>query len=310
MVKKPTSSRPPKVASVSGYALNREKILDDIRKNRSYRGGSGTDRKSLFDIKLPCKIWVLPDLKPRGPGVDPLPYLDLSVHWLDRLNREGKPFRSGVTCFKELQVNEPTVHERLLSEKLIQGESCPACEILSAFDASEFPIDKFGKPKISLQRRWHFQVLKEEDLSRGDDHPIKILSAGSTGRDNFMMLVSDLDVPGARTFESEGMFTSWQTSSDGKAWRVTPLNPKKIWLKDWQQKMLDLELITPVFLPREQMIEDLARNLPQFPITKFFNVPPKPPKPMLNSTSDVAVRKATERAAKKAGKQKGGETSA
>jgi hypothetical protein len=254
----------------TGHRLNRAKILDDIRKNKSYRGGSGSDRKALFDVKLPCKVWVLPDIRPRGPENDPLPYLSLTVHWLDRTTKDGRKYRSGITCFDALVDDEPGAYQRFLKDGLIKDERCAICELMDAYDEKEFPQDTYGKPKIAPVARWHFQVLKEEQFSRGDDHPIKVLSAGATGRDNFMALVGDEDVAGASKFETEGMYTSWEKTD--KAWRVTPLTPKKIWLPDWQKKLLDLEIITPVFLEREQIIQDLIENLPQFSVSKFFNL--------------------------------------
>lgn len=264
--------------SVTGLRLNKEKILKELRENRSYRGGSGVQRKALFDVKLPVKVHVLPDMKERGPDKDPLPYLDLSVHWLDRVTKEGKAFPSGVMCVDELAENEPGVYQRFLTDGLIKDERCPACEILSAFDEKEFPKGTFGTPRLAINRKFYFQVLKEEASSRGDDHPIKILAAGHTGKEAFRRLISDDDVPGVKDFEAEGLFTSWDKSGDGKSWLVTALNPKKIWLEGWQKKMLDLELITPVFLSRDEIIQDLVRNLPQFPVPKFFNLEGTPKK--------------------------------
>lgn len=268
MAKKPSAQPAP--ASPTGHRLNREKILDDIRTNRSYRGGSGTDRKSLFDVKLPCNIWVLPDIRPRGPEGEPLPYLELATHWINRTNKEGQKFRAGITCWDHACEREPAMYARALQEKRIKDEKCPICELLANFDEKEFPKDRYGNVEIQPQVGFHLQVIKEESQSRGDDHPIKVLSAKQTGIDTFMELVANPKVVGASKFETEGMFTGW--SKGDKRWNVIPLTPEKIWLKDWQKKILDLDLITPTFLPREQVIQDLTWNLPQFPVAKFFHL--------------------------------------
>jgi hypothetical protein len=251
---------------VAARRMNRKRILNEVRKSGSFRGGSGVDRKALFvrPTKVaPLKCHVLPDLQKRGATGELLPYLTLTTHWMTRERQDGSTFMGGITCYQALKEDEPFVHERVVEKKLIgEKDRCLTCAILETTDPEDLPKDNFGKgPAIAGRKSFHFQVIPERG-SGDEGGPLKVLSSGLTGMQSFMEQVCDEDFLEDGHFEEHGIWSTWRAL--GQSWQVQ-LDPRKVcWLDDWQEQMLDLDLIVPVFMSLEEHASTLMYNLPQY----------------------------------------------
>lgn len=294
-----------KAASPSGPRLNRARIIENVRRNRSFRGDSGTDRKNLFvQIKGTLKCWVLPDLKLRGPGEEEyLPYVRLATHWVNRVKKDGTTFRGGITCLEDMAKEEPHVRARLIEAKIIGEEAprCAPCEILRLIGEDDLPQGKYGGSVIDAQAKFHLPVVLPksaysrgpENLQRNDNQIVKILSLTTTGRDNFMDAICDDDLCPEGFFEENGIFTVFQQTE--RSYTANVSSAQECWY-DWKGNIPDMEIVTPTFLTLAEQVEALVLTLPQLEgaIREIFEgayVPVEKPEKKAGPTRKSVIKK-------------------
>jgi hypothetical protein len=290
--------------------MNRQRILEEVRKTGSFLGSSGVDRRNLFvrpQEGAPLKCHVLPDLRERGTSGELFPFLALTTHWVERTKRDGSKFTGGITCYRALKEEEPHAYQYLTNEKLIDPKrdaDCVPCIILDSVDESELPHGKYG---ISFQgrRAFHLQVvLDRSEYTRDDTQIIKIMSTGATGKRSFMESLCDEDLVDDGFFEENGIYSSWKHM--GKSIEVTLYPKKSCWYQEWADKMHDLELVVPVTMTYDEQIATMVDNIPQHAALlnqlanggpKLEIVEPKPPPkrkrvPARKKTAQKRVKKA------------------
>lgn len=252
----------------TGSKVDRKKVLAEIRASGSFRGS--TDRKTLFirpKKDSPLRCFVLPDMRERGTHGEKVPFLTIGSHWLTRTFSE-KSFKGTITCIRCLREEEPMAYQYLLSKDLLKkNDDCIACILIDALEPSDLgPKDDYGKPEIMLKRSYNFQAIRQK-IETDDEDPqkIKILPVNTFGMQSFMDQLYDEEEFSEKEFsdfQANGIFTTWRQKDQGRQ-EVAFDKSKKIWMQDWKEHLLELELAAPVLINFEDQIELMLDNLPK-----------------------------------------------
>lgn len=250
--------------------VDRKKVLEEIRKSGSFMGAGG-DRKTLFirpSEEKPLRCFVLPDMQPRGTHGEKVPYLSITSHWLTRKRQDDTTFEGTITCIRGLREDEPLSYKLLLEKSLIaKNDDCVPCLLLDAVDPDDLPKDRFKqRARITPKKSFNFQAVPlKVDSDDDDPQKIKVLPANFFGRNSFMEQLYDEEEFSEKEFalfEKDGLFTTWRVMGQGRQ-QVSFDKSKKVWLENWKDSLLELELVCPTFLSFEDQIECVLDNVPE-----------------------------------------------